>query len=108
MRQARVRQRLPRLPPLPRSCATTMTMMTTTRTTTLDVGLLGKLKKQWLDKCFVNVVGDARVATSSDKTKPARYWIRMRPFWKELSEMMLFWLAVPISTARVSSAASVT
>ena len=45
----------------------------------LDVGLLGKLKKQWLDfKCFVNVVGDARAATSSDKTKPARYWIRMR------------------------------
>jgi hypothetical protein len=68
----------------------------------LDVGLLGKLKKQWLDKCFVNVVGDARAATSSDKTKPARYyWIRMWPFWKELSEMMLFWLAVPISTACV-------
>jgi hypothetical protein len=83
-----------------------MTMMTTTRTTTLDVGLLGKLKKQWLDKCFVNVVGDARAATSSDKTKPARYWIRMRPFWKELSEMMLFWLAVPISTACVERSLS--
>jgi hypothetical protein len=68
----------------------------------LDGGLLGKLKKQWLDfKRFVNVVGDARAATSSNKTKPARYWIRMRPFWKELSEMMLFWLAVPISTACV-------
>lgn len=68
----------------------------------LDGGLQGKLKKQWLDfKRFVNVVGDARAATSSDKTKPARYWIRIRPFWKELSEMMMFWLAVPISTACV-------
>jgi len=101
LRQARVRQ--PPLPPLPRSCATTTTTkMTTTQTTTLDVGLLGKLKKQWLDfKSFINVVGDARAATSSDKAKPARYWIRMRPFWKELLEMMLFWLAVPISTACV-------
>jgi hypothetical protein len=38
--------------------------------------------------------------------KPARYWIRMRPFWKELSEMMLFWLAVPISTACVECGSS--
>lgn len=30
---------------------------------------------------------------------PAWYWIRTRPFWPDLSELMLFWLCVPVSTA---------
>ena len=29
---------------------------------------------------------------------PAWYWIR-RPFWPDLSELTLFWLCVPVSTA---------
>lgn len=30
---------------------------------------------------------------------PAWYWIRTRPFWPDLSELMLFWLYAPVSTA---------
>ena len=54
-------------------------------------------------KAFVNITSDSdsRYATDADKAQPAGYWIRTRPHWRELSEMMLYWLAVPISTACV-------
>ena len=39
--------------------------------------------------------------TAEDKKLPARYWIRTRPFWPDLSELTLLWLTTPISTACV-------
>ena len=70
-------------------------------------GLSGTLKRQWLDfKAFVNIKMDHRGATTADKAQPAGYWIRTRHHWRELSEMMLYWLAVPISTACVERAFS--
>jgi hypothetical protein len=68
----------------------------------LSGGLSGALKKQWRDfKALVNIETDPRFASLADKAQPAGYWIRTRPHWRELSEMMLYWLAVPISTACV-------
>jgi len=54
-------------------------------------------------KAFVNITSDSdsRYATDADKAQPAGYWIRTRPHWRDMSEMMLYWLAVPISTACV-------
>jgi hypothetical protein len=37
---------------------------------------------------------------------PAWYWIRTRAFWPDLSELMLFWLCVPVSTAGLERAFS--
>ena len=41
----------------------------------------------------------AFTVTVEDKKLP--YWIRTRPFWPDLSELMLLWLKAPISTACV-------
>ena len=58
----------------------------------LDAGLLATLQVEWSRfKAFT--------VTVEDKKLP--YWIRTRPFWPDLSELMLLWLKAPISTACV-------
>ena len=42
-------------------------------------------------ECFVGEAVRAKL--------PAWYWIRTRPHWPDLSELMLYWLAAPVSTA---------
>lgn len=37
--------------------------------------------------------------TESDKADPTSYWIGKREKWPVLSELMLFWLATPVSTS---------
>ena len=56
----------------------------------LSGGLSDTLKKQWRDsrRAFVNIETDPRFATLAE-AQPAGYWIRTRPHWRELSEMML-------------------
>lgn len=39
--------------------------------------------------------------TPKDKDDPTAYWIGMRPTWPVLSELMLFWLASPVSTSDI-------
>ena len=70
----------------------------------LDPGLVDTLTIQWAvykTRAAAAVVGDLRTVTSADRQLPARYWIRTRPFWPGLSELMLLWLTTPISTACV-------
>jgi hypothetical protein len=70
----------------------------------LDAGLLATLQVEWSRfKAFATkgVIGEPRTVTAEDKKLPARYWIRTRPFWRDLSELMLLWLTTPISTACV-------
>lgn len=59
---------------------------------------------------YINAVGDGRAFIADDRfwdvgtlkqrpKLPAWYWIRTRAYWKDLSELMLFWLTPPVSTA---------
>ena len=48
---------------------------------------------------YCAVKGDSRKVTPADQQKPALFWIRTRPFWPDLSELMIYWLTVPVSTA---------
>ena len=67
----------------------------------LDAGLLATLQVEWSRFKAFAAKGDLRTVTAEDKKLPARYWIRTRPFWPDLSELMLLWLTTPISTACV-------
>lgn len=70
----------------------------------LDANINTTLREQWIEfkvRASAAAVGDARTVTSADRKCPARYWIRTRPFWPDLSEVVLLWLMTPISTACV-------
>ena len=42
---------------------------------------------------------DPRRVEVGGQQAPARYWLRTRWHWPDLSELMLYWLTVPRSTA---------
>lgn len=66
------------------------------------VQLKQRLILQWRDLSrYHNVAGDRREIRPSDKEQPAAYWLRKRQDWPDLSELMLYWLAAPVSTAGV-------
>ena len=91
----------------------------------LAMSLKQRLLKQWIDfkaNCRPRAVGpgdaaDGREFVDSDRFEydagaprfdtegervsrlPGWYWIRTRQFWPDLSELMLFWLCAPVSTA---------
>ena len=70
----------------------------------LDAALKPALKLQWVAFKLAVVAAtsdDPRTVTLEDRESPARYWIRTRAFWPDLSELMLLWLTTPISTACV-------
>ena len=62
-----------------------------------------KLLLQFIEfKRFGRLKGDHRCVTQNDSAKlPGWYWVRTRKYWPDLSELMLFWLTAPISTAGV-------
>jgi hypothetical protein len=65
------------------------------------------LKQQWLRfTVHRTVVGDERCVTPADRAEPARYWLRTRKAHSLLSELILYWLTCPISTAYVERAFS--
>jgi hypothetical protein len=69
-----------------------------------DAGLLATLQVEWSRfKAFTanSIISEPCTVMVEDKKLPARYWIRTRPFWPDLSELMLLWLKTPISTACV-------
>ena len=68
----------------------------------LDAGLLATLQVEWSRfKAFTanSIISEPCTVMVEDKKLP--YWIRTRPFWPDLSELMLLWLKTPISTACV-------
>jgi len=71
----------------------------------LEAKLVPALKLQWTTfkiAIAAATTGDPRTMATTDLDEPpARYWIRTRAFWPDLSELMLLWLTTPISTACV-------
>ena len=70
----------------------------------LDAGLIPALLLQWAEfkrRVAAAAPDDIRTVTAADQRLTARYWIRTRPLWPDLSELMLLWLTTPISTACV-------
>lgn len=67
-----------------------------------------RLLEQWRLFClFHDVAGDLRKITVEDLSKPPGwYWLRTRQHWPDLSELMLFWLCIPVSTAGLERAFS--
>ena len=66
--------------------------------------LKARLRMKWGQYLTANGVNarlsDGRV-TDADRSSPAKFWIRTRHIYGELSELMLYWLSTPISTACV-------
>jgi hypothetical protein len=62
-----------------------------------------RLVAQWfLFKTRSVIKGGETFITEADRVSTpsaAKYWVRTRPLWPDLSELMLFWLCVPVSTA---------
>jgi hypothetical protein len=67
-----------------------------------------ELLDQWAKfKSMSTTAGNEFFVTAVDLNKlPAWYWIRSRPAWPHLSEMMLYWLVAPVSTAGLERAFS--
>ena len=65
-----------------------------------EADIIQRILQQWdLFVRFHDVKGNLRRITPSDRQRlPGYYWVRTREFWPDLSELMLYWLCVPVST----------
>ena len=71
----------------------------------LELDLKSKLLVQWSNfytaqtRAVQADISTHLIITDADAAIPANFWIRTRHAWCDLSELMLYWLTTPISTA---------
>jgi isopentenyldiphosphate isomerase len=65
--------------------------------------LIKKIKKQWskFTSSFNYKATKAELPNENETNTPGLYWLRLRNKFPELSELMLYWIAAPMSTSSI-------